>query len=114
MPAGAPAPQPQDESQDVIRLQGRGTVYRNGKPLGETGYDLIIVPPNHWRITLESGTPPTDRPDITGYLTDRFYIAEDVQGSGSLTLQIDDGRRFEFVVIEGDTNEIIGLDTLHD
>jgi len=51
---------------------------------------------------------------ITGYLTDRFYIAEDVQGSGSLTLQIDDGRRFEFVVIEGDTNEIIGLDTLHD
>jgi hypothetical protein len=110
MAGPAPAPDPED----IIRLQGRGTVYRNGQALGETGYDVIIVPPNHRRIALESGTPPADRPDVTGYLTDRFYIGEDVHGAGELTLQLEDGRRFEFKVLEPETNEIIGLNAPHD
>jgi hypothetical protein len=112
--AGAPAPQPND----VVRLQGRGTVYRNGQRLGETGYDLMIVPPKHTRPVFSPGTPPTDRPDITGVLTDRFYLGEDVEGAednkSTLTLALEDGRRFEFKVLEPGTNEIIGLNWLHD
>jgi len=98
---------------DVVRLQGRGVVYRNGQRLGETGYDIMIVPPQHSRPTLEPGTPPSDRPDITGYLTDRFYIGEDVQNGGALTLVLEDGRRFDFTVLVPDTNEIIAVSPLY-
>src|SRR5262249_6834696 len=103
-----------DERQydDVVRLQGRGIVYRDGQRLGETGYDLMIIPPQHRRKTLESGTPPVDRADISGMLTDRFNIGEDVQGAGPLTLMLEDGRRLQFKVIEPSTNEIIGLSEL--
>jgi hypothetical protein len=98
---------------DIVRLQGRGVVYRDGERLGETGYDLMIVPPNHRRAVLEPGIPPADRPDITGNLTNAFFRGEDVQG-GELTLALEDGHRFEFKVLIPDTNEIIGIDWLHD
>jgi len=122
-PVPAPKPNPDPDSEpvgkpeeqnygDVVRLHGRGIVYRDGERLGETGYDLMIIPPNHSRPTLEPGTPPVDRVDITGYLTDRFFIGEDVQGNGPLTLVIEDGRRLQFRVLEPDTNEIIGLGNL--
>ena len=122
-PAPAPAPKPTPDRaeaskpdvqqyDDVVRLRGRGVVYRDGQRLGETGYDLMIVPPQHRRPTLEAGTPPVDRADISGFLTDRFYIGEDVQGGGPLTLMLEDGRRLQFKVIEPSTNEIIGLGDL--
>jgi len=109
MAVPVPAPVPDD----IIRLQGQGVVYRDGERLGETGYDLIIVPPNHRRIVLESGHAPADRPDITGSLTDAFFLGEAVEG-GELTLALEDGRRFEFKVLVPDTNEIIGTGRLHD
>jgi len=120
-PAPAPAPKPNPDAvptsdvqqyDDVVRLRGRGIVYRNGQRLGETGYDLMIIPPNHRRPTLEPGRPPADRVDITGMLTDRFYIGEDVQGGGPLTLMLEDGRRLQFRILEPDTNEIIGIGDL--
>jgi hypothetical protein len=122
-PAPAPAPKPSPDPEpvsrpdehhydDVVRLQGRGVVYRDGQRLGETGYDLMIIPPDHLRPTLESGHPPVDRVDITGYLTDRFFIGEDVQGGAGLTLVLEDGRRLQFKILEPDTNEIIGLGDL--
>lgn len=104
--AAVPAPD------DIVRLQGHGVVYRNGERLGETGYDIMIVPPHHRRQVLESGSPPTDRPDITGSLTDAFFLGEDVEG-GELTLALEDGRRFEFRVLVPDTNEIIGTAWMH-
>jgi hypothetical protein len=61
---------------------------------------------------LEPGTPPANRPDITGILTDRFYIGEDVQGGGTLELLLEDGRRFDFKVLEPETNEIIAISDL--
>jgi len=118
VPAPQPAPddQPRDKAprdqDDVVRLQGRGVVYRDGQRLGETGYDLMIVPPHHRRATLEPGNPPSDRPDITGFFTDAFYIGEDAQG-GRMTLVLEDGRRLDFRVLVPDTNEIIGLGDLH-
>lgn len=118
-PAPAPAPKPDDVQQpavqqydDIVRLKGRAVVYRDGQRLGETGYDLMIVPPQHRRLTLEPGKPPTDRPDITGFLTDRLFLGEDVQGAGPLTLMLEDGRRLEFRISEPETNEIIGVGDL--
>jgi len=112
-PDSEPAGKPEEQNYgDVVRLQGRGVVYRDGERLGETGYDLMVIPPDHQRPTLEPGNPPADRVDITGYLTDRFYIGEDVQGAGALTLVLEDGRRLQFRVLEPDTNEIIGLGDL--
>jgi hypothetical protein len=118
-PAPAPKPNPDDVSKpnvrhydDVVRLQGRGVVYRDGQRLGETRYDLMIIPPSHRRPTLEPGKPPANRVDITGRLTDRFYIGQDVQGISALTLVLEDGRRLPFKVLEPSTNEIIGVGDL--
>src|SRR5882672_5240731 len=58
---------------DVLHMTGRGIIYKDGERLGEAGYDLMIVPPHH-RGVLESGTPPIDRPDITGTLTDGLFL----------------------------------------
>jgi hypothetical protein len=104
-----PVPMPDD----IVRMQGQGVVYRNGERLGETGYDIMIVPPHHRRPALEPGTPPTDRPDITGNLTGAFFLGQAAQG-GRLTLALEDGHRFEFKVTVPDTNEIIGVNWLHD
>jgi hypothetical protein len=107
-----PAPIPED----IERLTGHGTVYKNARRLGECDYDLMIVPPHHRRAVLEPGSPPTDRPDITGMLNGALYLGEAVRGNdgGKLTLELEDGRRFEFVVAVPDTNEIIGVNWLHD
>jgi|SRR5689334_23115640 hypothetical protein len=120
--ATAPAPQPEPQQpepqqqeahyDDITRLQGRGVVYRSGARIGETGYDLMILPPHHRRPALEPGNPPDDRPDITGVLTDRFYIGEDVKGA-ALTLMLEDGQQLEFKVLVPDTNEIVGIGPLH-
>jgi hypothetical protein len=107
-----PAPMPDD----IIRLQGTGTVYNSSERLGTTAYDLMIVPPHPHRPTLEPGTPPADRPDITGVLNGALFLGEAVKRveGGRLTLELEDGRRFEFVVTVPDTNEIIGVNWLHD
>jgi hypothetical protein len=106
--AAGPAPAPDD----IVRLQGRGVVYRNGERLGETGYDLMIVPPHHRRPVLGPNNPPTGRPDITGSLTESFFLDGNVRG-GELTLVLQDGRRFEFKVLVPDTNEIVAIDRMH-
>jgi hypothetical protein len=114
-----PAPIPDD----IERLKGHGIVYRNSERLGEVDYDLMIVPPGHRRPTLEPGTPPPDRPDITGILNGALFLGEVVKdakdadaahGGGALTLALEDGRRFEFRVLVPDTNEIVGINWLHD
>lgn len=98
---------------DVVHLTGRGILYKDSERLGEAGYDLMIVPPHRRGTVLESGTPPSDRPDITGTLTDSMFLGEAVHG-GRLTLALEDGHRFEFTVIVPDTNEILGVNWLHD
>jgi hypothetical protein len=109
-----PAPIPDD----IIRLKGHGIVYRNSERLGETDYDLMIVPPNHQRPTLEPGSPPVDRPDITGILNGALYLGEAIKGDSeqrhTLTLELEDGRKFEFKMLVPDTNEIVGVNWLHD
>jgi hypothetical protein len=98
---------------DVVRMTGRGVIYKDDVRLGETGYDIMIVPPHRRRGVLESGTPPADRPDISGTLTDSLFHGEAGRG-GHLTLALEDGHRFEFTVIVPDTNEILGVSWLHD
>jgi hypothetical protein len=109
-----PAPIPDD----IVRLTGHGVVYRNGERLGEAEYDLMIVPPHHRRPALEPGSPPVDRPDITGILNGALYLGEAVKGDpdrhNTLTLELEDGRKFDFNVLVPDTNEIIGVNWLHD
>ncbi len=98
---------------DVVHMTGRGVIYKDGVRLGETGYDIMIVPPHRRGAVLESGTPPADRPDISGTLTDSLFLGEAVH-DGRLTLELEDGHRFEFTVIVPDTNEILGVNWLHD
>jgi hypothetical protein len=98
---------------DVVHMIGRGVIYKDGERLGEAGYDLMIVPPHRRGAVLESGTPPVDRPDISGTLTDSMLLGEAIHG-GRLTLALEDGHRFEFTVIVPETNEILGVNWLHD
>lgn len=108
-----PAPIPDD----IERLKGHGVVYRKSERLGEVDYDLMIVPPHHRRAALEPGTPPPDRPDITGILNGALFLGEAVHEAKDgepLTLALEDGRKFEFRVLVPDTNEIVGINWLHD
>jgi hypothetical protein len=99
--------------EDILHTTGRGLLYRNGERLGEVDYDLMIVPPHRRGTVLESGTPPDDRPDISGTLTQSPFLGEAIHG-GRLTLALVDGHRFEFTVLVPETNEILGVTWLHD
>lgn len=92
----------------IERLTGHGVVYHNGVRTLETDYDLTITPAALRGATFAPGTEPTSRPDITGRLLGDLYDAEKL-AEGAATLVLEDGRSFDFRVIQPDTNEIVGL-----
>jgi len=97
----------------IERYVGHGTIRHGDAVVGECDYDVIVTPP-HLRghgITFEAGLPdaePKNAPDITGRLLGPLFeaepFAEDVH-----TLVLEDGREFDFRVLQPDTNEIIGV-----
>ena len=96
---------------EIERLLGHGVVYHNGTLALETDYDVTITPPEMRSATFAPGTEPTTRPDITGRLLGQLYDAEKL-AEGTATLVLEDGRSFDFRVIQPDTNEIVGLTEL--
>jgi hypothetical protein len=91
----------------IERIKGHGIVSRDGVRLFETDYDLTITPPELRGATFESGNEPHVTPDITGRLLGPLYESEPLaQGA---TLALEDGRAFDFRVIQPDTNEIVGV-----
>ena len=86
---------------------GHGAVYRDGVLVLETDYDLTVTPPELRGSTFEPGNEPRVTPDITGRLLGQLYEAEKLTGGATLVLE--DGRSFDFRVIQPDTNEIVGL-----
>ncbi len=99
---------------EVVRLKGRGVVYKQGERMADTGYDIIITPAHLQERVFEPGQNTKNTAQITGMLTDSFYTL----GSGEstmrdvLTLELEDGRQFDFRVMRPDTNEIIGVSWL--
>jgi hypothetical protein len=98
-------------SSEIERLLGHGVVYHNAARALETDYDITITPPGMQSATFAPGTEPTTRPDITGRLLGQLYDAEKL-AQGTATLVLEDGRSFDFRVIQPDTNEIVGLTEL--
>ena len=103
----------------VERFQGHGFILRNGERLAETDYDVIITPAElrGTGLTFEAGSPldraPKQGPDISGRLLGPFFQAQEY-AEHIHTLVLDDGREFDFRVIQPDTNEIVGVSTLRD
>jgi hypothetical protein len=110
-------PQPVSEDIGVERVQGHGIIRRGDERLAETDYDVIITPAElrGTGLTFEAGSPldraPKAGPDIAGQLLGPFFqaqeFAEDIH-----TLVLEDGREFDFRVIQPDTNEIVGVSML--
>jgi hypothetical protein len=59
-------------------------------------------------LTFEPGNEPKATPDITGRLLGNFYESEPL-AEGVFTLVLEDGREFDFRVLQPETNEIIGV-----
>lgn len=97
-----------DVPSSIERLQGHGAVYRDGLRLFETDYDLTITPPELRGATFEPGREPKSSPDITGQLLGPLFETEKV-AEGVSTLVLEDGRAFDFRVLQPDTNEIVGV-----
>jgi hypothetical protein len=85
----------------VERLVGRGLVLRDGTPIIEIDYDLTMAP--------RSDGASSDL-DVAGRLIGPFYTAEDMLDGHTLVLE--DGREFDFRVIQPDTNEIVAVSDL--
>lgn len=96
-----------DEPSKIERLTGHGAIYRSGLKVLETDYDLMVTPPALRGATFESGNEPKVAPDITGRLLGPLFEAESLEGTHTLVLE--DGRAFDFRVIQPDTNEIVGV-----
>lgn len=93
---------------EIERLTGHGVVYYDGERVLDTDYDLTITPAALQGATFAPGTEPASRPDITGRLLGDLYDAEKL-AEGTATLVLEDGRSFDFRVIQPDTNEIVGV-----
>ena len=93
---------------DAERVRGHGIIKRGAERVGEANYELMITPPHLRGTTFEPGNEPKVSPDITGRLLENFYAAESL-ADGVYTLVLDDGRAFDFRVLQPDTNEIIGV-----
>ena len=122
-----PAPDDREEPQaepeaaqseiGVERFQGHGIIRRGGERLAETDYDVIITPAElrGTGVTYEAGSPldraPKSGPDIAGQLLGPFFQAQDF-AEGIHTLVLEDGREFDFRVLQPDTNEIVGVSVL--
>ena len=98
----------------VERIVGHGVIRSGGATLGETDYDLTITPA-HLRgtVTFEPGNEAlgTNDPqgaDISGRLLGQFYQTENLV-EGIHTLALEDGREFDFRVLQPETNEIVGV-----
>jgi hypothetical protein len=111
-PAPTPSGPRPDEPSQVERLTGHGAVYRNGLKVLETGYELTITPQSLRGVTFEPGNEPKGSPDITGRLLGPLFESEPLQGVHTLVLE--DGRAFDFRVIQPDTNEIVGVSWFDD
>ena len=96
---------------EVERLTGHGQVHRDGVLLLETDYDITIAPRSQSAgpDTAHSAAASAEH-DITGRLIGPFYTAEHLLGRHSLVLE--DGREFDFRVIQPDTNEIVAISSL--
>lgn len=101
-------------SDTVERIVGHGVIRHGGATIGETDYDITITPA-HLRgaATFESGSEAlgTNNPagdDISGRLLGSFYDAEKL-AEGIHTLVLEDGREFDFRVLQPETNEIVGV-----
>jgi hypothetical protein len=90
------------------RLSGSGTVLRGSLPVMTVEYDLTIATPADRQEPLDE---PPGRLEITGRLIAPLYTAEPLAGEDH-TLVLEDGRRFEFRVIQPDTNEIVSVGAL--
>jgi hypothetical protein len=101
-----------NEPTNIERLTGHGAVYRNGLKVFETDYELTITPPALRGVTFEPGNEPKVAPDITGRLLGPLFEAESLEGVHTLVLE--DGRAFDFRVIQPDTNEIVGVSWFHE
>jgi hypothetical protein len=93
---------------DAERVRGHGVIRRGREKVGEADYDLMITPPHLRGATFEPGNEPKVSPDITGRLLENFYAAESL-ADGVHTLVLEDGREFDFRVLQPETNEIIGV-----
>lgn len=80
----------------------------------EIDYDLTVSPSTAPDTRLEPGFEPGSaadvRPDIAGQLLGPFYTGEQLPGIHTLVLE--DGREFDFRVIQPDTNEIVAVSSL--
>jgi hypothetical protein len=98
---------PTTSASEIERLTGHGVVYRDGVRVLETDYDLMVTPAALRGATFESGDAAKGTPDITGRLLGSFFDAEALTGTSTLVLE--DGRAFDFRVIQPDTNEIVAV-----
>ena len=98
----------------VERIIGHGVIRSGDAVIGEADYDLTITPA-HLRgaVTFEpgneaQGTNDPQGADITGRLLESFYAAEKLV-EGIHTMVLEDGREFDFRVLQPETNEIVGV-----
>jgi hypothetical protein len=103
----------------VERLQGHGIIRRGDEQVAETDYDVMITPAElrGTGLTYEAGSPldraPKPGPDISGRLLGPFFQAQEF-AEHIHTLVLEDGREFDFRVIQPDTNEIVGVSVLRE
>jgi hypothetical protein len=112
-----PGQEPVANDIGVERFQGHGIIRRGNEQLAETDYDVIVTPAElrGTGLTYEAGSPfdraPKAGPDIAGQLLGPFFQAQDF-AEEIHTLVLEDGREFDFRVIQPDTNEIVGVSVL--
>jgi hypothetical protein len=110
-------PEPVESELGVERFQGHGFIRRGNERLTETDYDVIVTPAElrGTGLTYEAGSPldraPKPGPDISGRLLGPFFQAQEF-AEQIHTLVLEDGREFDFRVIQPDTNEIVGVSML--
>lgn len=92
---------------EIQRITGHGEIYCGQQRVGEADYDIIVTPAELRGLTFEPGNEPKVSPDITGRLLGNFFAAEKFEGVH--TLRLEDGREFDFRVLQPDTNEILGV-----
>jgi hypothetical protein len=101
---------------DVERVQGHGIIRHGAAAVDEADYDVIITPA-HLRGTAAvyeaglSGDSSKTTPDITGRLMEPLYKAQPFANDVH-TLVLEDGREFDFRVLQPDTNEIVGVSSM--
>jgi hypothetical protein len=96
----------------VQRLKGRGQIYRGSAKVMDADYEITVTQPEIRGATFEPGQEPKVAPDISGRLLGPLFEAEHLEGVHTLVL--DDGRSFDFRILQPDTNEIVGVSWFRD